>query len=246
MLDKGKVPIDHSATGTADTAAVIVAAGSFTRMGGIPKQLTPIGGRPVIAHTLSAFQQADSIREIVLVLREEDRKAVESICREYYFTKVSAITVGGTTRQASVARGIARVSPKAAYCAIHDGARPLVTPDIIEGVIGAARQYGGAAAAVRVKDTVKIADAAGFIYSTPDRRFLWSVQTPQVFESGLYRRALQDASEKGEDFTDDCQLVERLGRRVYLYEADYANIKITTPEDLPVAERLLQERRTDR
>lgn len=229
-----------------DTAAVIVAAGRFTRMEGIPKQLAIIDGKPVIAHTLSAFEKALSVREIVLVVRPEDREAIASICKQYHFTKVSAITDGGATRQESAAAGIACTSPGIAYFAIHDGARPLVASSLIDGVIQAARRYHAASAAVRVKDTVKIADASGFIQSTPDRRFLWNVQTPQVFESGLYQQALQRANEKGMDFTDDCQLVEQLGHRVYLYEADYKNIKITTPEDLSVAEKLLQERRAEK
>ena len=227
----------------ADTGAVIVAAGSFTRMGGIPKQLALLDGKPVIAHTLLAFEQSPSVREIVLVARPEDRREMERICRDNAFSKLKAIADGGKTRQESTAAGIARLSPDAAYCAVHDGARPLVTPSVVEEVVGAARRYGAAAGAVRVKDTIKVADVARFIQATPERRSLWSVQTPQAFESALYRLALEDAREKGMDFTDDCQLVERLGCRVYLCEGDYANIKLTTPEDLPVAERLLQERR---
>ncbi len=228
-----------------DTAAIIVAAGSFTRMGGIPKQLVPLAGRPVIAHTVAAFEKANAIREIVLVARPEEQEALRSICRENGFAKVKAIPPGGRTRQESVAAGLACLSEEAAYYAIHDGARPLVTPEMIDGAIRAARRYRAAAAAVRVKDTVKIADADGFVESTPDRRRLWSVQTPQVFEASLYRQAMREAAEKGLDFTDDCQLLERMGVRVFLYETDYTNIKITTPEDLPIAERLLQSRKPD-
>lgn len=232
---------DKSA-GEAAAAAVIVAAGSFSRMGGIPKQRAPLLGRPVIAHTIAAFQQAESIGEIVLVVREEDRTFAEKVCKDNTFTKVKAITPGGSTRQESVLAGIGCVSEKAAYYAVHDGARPLITPSVINAVVKAAKHYQAAAAAVRVKDTVKIADEDGFIRSTPERRALWNVQTPQVFERGLYRRAVKAASERGLNFTDDCQLVERLGGRVYLVEADYTNMKITTPEDLCLAEALLRRR----
>ncbi len=233
---------DESAA-TATAAAVIVAAGSFSRMGGIPKQRAPLLGRPVIAHTVAAFQQAESIREIVLVVRTEDRSFAEEVCKANNFTKVTAITLGGSTRQESVLAGIGCVSEKAAYYAIHDGARPLVSPSVIDTVVEAAKRYGAATAAVRVKDTVKIADEDGFVRSTPERSALWNVQTPQVFERELYRRAVRFASEKGLDFTDDCQLVEQLGSRVYLVEADYANMKITTPEDICLAEALLRRKK---
>lgn len=222
-------------------AAVIVAAGHFTRMGGIAKQMIPLCGKPVIAHTIAAFQQARHIREIVLVARKQDVAAFETICREYGFDKVSTVVTGGNTRQESVFRGIEHTH-SAAYYAIHDGARPLITPETIDAVVESAWQYQAATVAVRVKDTMKLADDRGFVQETPPRDRLWSVQTPQVFEQQLYCQAAQAASKKGYSFTDDCQLAESLGHRVYLVEGDYTNLKITTPEDIAIAEGILTER----
>ena len=227
------------------TAAILVAAGSFTRMGGIPKQRVLLEGKPVIAHTLAAFQSAKQIQKIVLVARKEDLTDFRALCKQYGFTKVIAVVEGGKTRQQSVLCGLRHIDRDAGYLAIHDGARPLIRPEVIDGVIEAARRCQAAAAAVRVKDTVKIADENGFILETPDRSRLWNVQTPQAFEAALYRRAMDEACQKGWDFTDDCQLIEMTGQRVCLYEADYTNIKITTPEDIAVARALLQERNAD-
>ena len=175
--------------------------------------------------------------------REEDVEAFARLCQDYGAAKVRRVLPGGETRQQSVARGVAAADAGAAYLAIHDGARPLVRPAVIDGVIAAAMEWGGAAAGVPVKDTVKVADEAGFIVSTPDRRRLWNVQTPQVFEKETYLRALRQAQAEGLEFTDDCQLVERLGCPVRLWEADYANIKITTPEDVAFAEGILRQRK---
>lgn len=230
----------------ADTAAVIVAAGRFTRMQGIPKLRVLLAGRPVIAHTLAAFQNTACIREIVTVAREDDMLFLKKVCREYGFTKVSAIVPGGDTRQGSVAKGIAALTAGARYVAVHDGARPLATPAMIARVAEAAHRFGAAAAAVRVKDTVKLSDSDDFIERTPPRDRLWNVQTPQIFERTMYEQALQSSLEKGYDFTDDCQLVEQTGRPVYLCEADYANLKITTPEDIAVADALLRLRRAEK
>ena len=192
---------------------MVAAAGSSTRMG-VPKQFLPLGGMPVIARTLLALDAAQLVDEIVLVAREEDMLQ-------------------------SVARGIAAAKKGTAFFAVHDGARPLVRPETVDRVIEAAFACGAATAAVRVKDTVKISDEKGFITATPDRRFLWNVQTPQVFERRLYLTALARAQAEGEDYTDDCQLVEHTGHPVRLVEADYGNIKITTPEDVAFAEGLL-------
>ena len=141
-----------------------------------------------------------------------------------------------------VAAGVAAARPNAAYYAIHDGARPLVRPSTVDAVIAAAVEGGAAAAAVPVKDTIKEADENGFIAGTLDRSRLWNVQTPQVFSAALYRRAMEQVGIGEENLTDDCQLVERLGHPVRLCRADYANIKITTPEDVAFAEAILRER----
>lgn len=218
--------------------AVVAAAGSSTRMG-VPKQFLPLGGIPVIARTLLALDAAQLVDEIVLVAREEDMLQLYDICKTFEIAKASSILKGGATRQQSVARGIAAAKKGTAFFAVHDGARPLVRPETVDRVIEAAFACGAATAAVRVKDTVKISDEKGFITATPDRRFLWNVQTPQVFERRLYLTALARAQAEGEDYTDDCQLVEHTGHPVRLVEADYGNIKITTPEDVAFAEGLL-------
>ncbi len=225
------------------TAAVIVAAGGSTRMG-VPKQLLEIGGLPVIARTLLAFEEARLIDGIVLVAREEEREAFRALAERHGIRKLRAVVPGGDTRQLSAASGAARAGRDADFLAIHDGARPLILPAVIDSVVREAHACGAAAAAVPVKDTLKTADKNGFVTGTPDRRFLWNVQTPQVFRRALYEEALARAQAEGLDFTDDCQLVERLGRPVRLVRADYGNLKITTPEDAAVAEILLRRRET--
>ena len=221
------------------TAAILVAAGGSTRMGA-PKLFLPLCGMPVVAHTLRAFELAASIDQIVLVTREQDRETMRALCEKYAIAKCTAVVAGGDTRQQSVACGVKAVSEHAALLAIHDGARPLIRPAVIDRVVEAAALCGAATAAVPVKDTIKVADETGCILSTPERSRLWNVQTPQVFERGLYLRALHEAEAAGLDFTDDCQLAERIGVRVRLCEADYGNIKITTPEDMAFAQGLLQ------
>lgn len=222
-------------------SAVVVAAGGSTRMG-VPKQMIPLRGIPVIVRTLQALDRAGLVDEIVLVARQEDMLPFYALCKQYEVGKVSAIVPGGATRQQSVAAGVAAARPNAAYYAIHDGARPLVRPSTVDAVIAAAVEGGAAAAAVPVKDTIKEADENGFIAGTLDRSRLWNVQTPQVFSAALYRRAMEQAGIWEENLTDDCQLVERLGHPVRLCRADYANIKITTPEDVAFAEAILRER----
>jgi 2-C-methyl-D-erythritol 4-phosphate cytidylyltransferase len=223
-------------------AGVIVAAGSFTRMGGVAKQTALLGDMPVIAHSIKAFQDSENIREIVVVSRPDDMSRFMQICIEYGFDKVRAIVAGGDTRQQSVFNGIGVVKGGAAYFAIHDGARPLIKPETIDRVIEEGWKYGAATAAVPTKNTIKVSDKDGFVVSTPDRRFLWSIQTPQVFKADLYLKAMENASVNGCDFTDDCQLVEQLGSKVYLVNSEYDNIKITTPEDIAVAGCLLEHR----
>lgn len=220
-------------------AAVVVAAGSSTRMG-VPKQLIPLRGIPVIGRTLLALEESKTVDEIILVTREEDMLQFYDICKAYSITKATKILKGGATRQESVARGVRVAKDDTAYFSIHDGARPLVTPAVIDRVVEAAMACGAATAAVRVKDTIKQSDENGFIIGTPDRQRLWQVQTPQVFERKLYLQALRQAEQEGADYTDDCQLVEHVGHPVMLCEADYANIKITTPEDVAYAEGILR------
>lgn len=218
--------------------AVIVAAGTASRMGGIDKVMAQIGGEPMIVRTVRTFQECDAIREIVIVTREDLIVPVGDLC--HGFDKVRAVVVGGDTRQASVEAGLRALSDKVKLAAVHDGARPLVSWQVIDRVVRAANSYGAAAPAVPVKDTVK-AVAGGIVRATPDRKTLRAVQTPQVFDIDLLRGALKKASEEKAEITDDCSAVERLGMSVKIVEGDERNIKVTTPLDLKIAELFLEE-----
>ncbi len=224
-----------------DCAAVVPAAGSSSRMGGEDKLLLPLGEMPVLVHTLRALDNCPYIQEIVVVTREDLIVPVGRLCKDCAFAKVTKVIVGGETRAHSVLAGIRELGLRHDLIAIHDGARPLVTPEVLEAAVRTAAQCGAAAPAVPVKDTVKRAPG-GVVEATLDRTELRAVQTPQVFEAGLIKAALTKALEEGVSLTDDCAAVERLGMSVTLTEGDYANLKITTPEDLAVAEALLARR----
>lgn len=223
-------------------SAVIVAAGEGNRMEGIDKQTSLIDDLPVVVRSIAAFEACPRISEIVLVCREERLADFYALVQEYGPYKVTSVVSGGAQRQDSVFRGIEACSGQAEYFAIHDGARPLVTQDVIEDCLDLAIEHGAAAAGVRCKDTIKLLDAQGRILSTPDRERTYCVQTPQIFAAGLYRRAMERAKREGARYTDDCQLVEREGERVYISPGSYENIKITTPEDLALADAVLAYR----
>jgi 2-C-methyl-D-erythritol 4-phosphate cytidylyltransferase len=219
-------------------SAVVVAAGSSTRMGS-DKLLLPLGGVPVIVHTLRALQSASSIDEIILVTREDLIVPMSQFCREYGLTKVVKVILGGETRTQSVRLGTLEAHRQAQVIAIHDGARPFASADVIEAVVEQAMATGAAAPAIPVKDTIKVA-SGGVVEATPDRSALFAVQTPQVFEASLIRAALQKALDDGAELTDDCAAVERLGMKVVLTPGDERNIKLTTPQDLLLAQALLE------
>lgn len=218
--------------------AVIVAAGTASRMGGIDKVMAPVGGEPMIVHTVRAFQNCDAIRQIVVVTRQDLIVPIMDLCHE--FSKVQAVMVGGNTRQESVEIGLGALSSDMKLVAVQDGARPLITGQVIDRTVRAAHTYGAAAPAVPVKDTIKVAQG-GLITETPDRSTLRAVQTPQVFDADLLRGALKKAKEDAVAVTDDCSAVERMGMSVKLVEGDEQNIKVTTPMDLKIAEILLEE-----
>ncbi len=221
--------------------AVVVAAGNSTRMGSsISKQFIPILGKPVIAYTLRAFEESECISRVVVVCRESDMQQIKEIAQTENCTKVKAFAVGGATRSESVCAGISAASEETTHFAIHDGARPLVLPEDINKVVAEAVGCGAAALAVPVTDTIKVVDEDGFIKSTPLRSTLRAAQTPQVFEKSLYMKALNFT--KGEDFTDDCALVETVGAKVKIVVGAYTNIKVTTPQDIPLAEGILRDR----
>mgnify|MGYP003378655671 CR=1 FL=1 len=197
-----------------DTAAVIVAAGSASRMGR-NKQLLQIGGVPVLARTLTAFQRCEDIAEIIVVARPQDVGEFTRLAQAYGIGKLKAVVEGGADRRESVANGLAAVTPSLPLLAVHDGARPFILPALVSRCIADAREFGASALAVRVKDTIKVVQD-GFIASTPDRENLWQCQTPQGFYQESYRSACKTAG-------------------------DPRNLKITTPEDLTVAQAIAEE-----
>lgn len=222
-------------------SAVIVAAGSARRMEGIDKMLAPLGELPVLVHTLYVFQDCPFVDEVVVVTREDLLIEVSRLCRDYNLDKVTKVVVGGKERIHSVQAGLREVKPEAELIAIHDGARPFVTGDILEETIVRAGAAGAAAPAIPITDTVKRAEK-DLAVETVDRAALRAIQTPQVFEAGLIRAAAQKALEDGELLTDDCAAVERLGMKVSLTQGSRENIKVTTPFDLLLGETILEAR----
>ena len=218
--------------------AVIVAAGSASRMGGIDKVMAPLQGEPMVKRTIRQFQDCDAIREIVVVTREDLILPIMSLVQG--MDKVKAVVAGGASRQESVHLGLNALSDKVKLAAVHDGARPLITWQVIDRAVRAANSYGAAAPAIPVKDTIKVVQG-GIVKETPDRKHLYGVQTPQVFDIDLLRGALKKAAEDGAEVTDDCSAVERLGMSVKIVEGDEHNLKVTTPFDLAVAKLLLEE-----
>lgn len=224
-------------------SAVIVAAGSASRMEGKDKIFLPIGNVPVLIQSLKPFQESPLVREIIVVAREDRIVDVGRLCRDYGFSKLSRVVPGGETRILSVQAGLNEVSANAELIAIHDGARPFLTTDILEEAIKTAGEHGAAAPAVPVKDTIKIAKD-GVVQRTPDRSSLFAVQTPQVFDADLIRGALAKALQDDAAVTDDCTAVERMGFPVVLTSGSEENIKITTPSDILLGEAILEGRET--
>lgn len=218
--------------------AVIVAAGTASRMGGIDKVMAPIGGEPMIVHTVRTFQNCDAIKQIVVVTRRDLIVPIMDLCHE--FDKVQAVLVGGNSRQESVEIGLNALTKDMKLVAVQDGARPLITDAVIDRTVRAAHTYGAAAPAVAVKDTIKVVQG-GIVASTPNRSTLRAVQTPQVFDVDLLKGALKKAKMDGAEVTDDCSAVELMGMSVKIVEGDERNIKVTTPMDLKVAEIFLEE-----
>ena len=218
--------------------AVIVAAGTASRMGGIDKVMAELDGEPMILRTVRTFQNCDAIKEIVVVTREDLILPIMRLCAG--FDKVRAVVCGGASRQESVGLGMNALSNKVKLVAVQDGARPLITEAVIDRTVRAAHSYGAAAPAVPVKDTIKVV-TGGVVKETPDRAALQAVQTPQVFDFDLLRGALKKANQEGAAVTDDCSAVERLGMSVKIVEGDERNIKVTTPMDLKITKLLLEE-----
>ena len=222
-------------------SAVVAAAGSSSRMQGEDKLFIELNERPVLVHSLMALEACPDIDEIVVTARSEDIWRVGELAKLYGITKLSKVVCGGENRMASVYNGLMETDTRAILVAVHDAARPLATPELMSRVIGLAAKTNAAIPAVPIRDTVKVV-RDGMVASTPIRAELMAAQTPQVFESSVLKAALTDALAKKKEFTDDCAAVEALGVRVHIAEGDNDNIKITTPEDIPIALVLLERR----
>ena len=221
-----------------NNTAIILGAGSGTRMkADKSKLLLEICGKTVLERTVEAFSKIKEINEIIVVCRESDLDSFKNVLSSYDVS----YCFGGDTRQQSVMNAVETVEA-CDYILIHDGARPLITVKEIKDTLECAVKNGAAAVGVMVKDTIKVIDSNKQIISTPDRSSLVSIRTPQIFEFKTYVDALEKAKADGKDFTDDCQLIEYFGKPVFTVIGDYGNIKITTPEDLPMAEGVLKMR----
>lgn len=224
-------------------AAVIVAAGSATRMRGIDKMLVPLAGVPVVLRSVRALAASDCIDSLVIVTRTECMETLRTLCAEV--SKPVTVVAGGASRPESVLAGLAALPEGTELAAIHDGARPLVTQAVIAEAVEAAERCGAAAPAVPVHDTIKQAEN-GLVRATPERKTLFAVQTPQVFDVKLLKTVLRAAMERGIALTDDCSAVEAAGKPVVLTQGCEENLKITTPVDLTLAEAILKRRKTMR
>ena len=224
--------------------AIICAAGMSTRMNTeISKQLIPLWGKPIIVYTLLAFEEATLVDEVVLVVNKGVMGYYKgNIIERYGIKKVKRIVAGGVTRQESVYNGLQKVSDQTKIVAIHDGARPLVTPELIDRSIQSLGDKSGLVVSIPVQDTIKIVGMDQVIKETPDRRRIWAAQTPQVFPLEVIRKAHEIARADGFVGTDDGSLVERLGLEVSVMLGSKENIKITTPLDLTMAEVIMSRR----
>lgn len=220
--------------------AIIVAAGSGSRMKSSKnKLLLPLGGKTVIERTVKTFEDMPQIGEIIVVCREEELETMSSILPGDKITFV----IGGKTRQESVKNAVETIDPdECETVIIHDGARPLVTKEEILETLEEAKRTGAAATGVFVKDTIKVINDDYVITDTPDRTKLVAIHTPQIFNLKLYLKAMEKAAMQKKDFTDDCKLLENIGVPVSVVIGEYGNIKITTPEDIPMAQAILEER----
>ena len=226
-------------------SAVIVAAGSSSRMGGTDKIFLPINGIPVVARSLLAYENCADVSEIVVVTKESSIEKIQKLAEEYKISKLKTVVAGGETRAESVKNGVLAVSEKSDFVAIHDGARPLIIPEDISRCAEDAFRCGGAILAVPVTDTIKYGRKNGFVEYTPAREKLFAAQTPQIFDLKIYKEAMERAFRELSDWTDDSRIFENDARKVFLTPGKKYNIKITSPEDIPIAEALLKGRETE-
>lgn len=226
----------------AKTAVIIVAGGKGTRMGlNIKKQYIKLNHKEVLVHTIEKFNEMEEIDDIIVVVSEEDIAFVKKdLCEHYGLSKVSKVIAGGKERQDSVKNGLKCIEDTYEFVIVHDGARPLIKQETIHECLEKAKETGACIVAVPVKDTIKICNPQnGRVVDTPDRATLWAVQTPQIFKKNIIDRAYAYAEEKKILGTDDSMLVEAIKEPVYKVEGAYTNIKITTKEDIILAENLM-------
>ena len=227
--------------------AIIVAGGSGSRMGTeATKQMINIDGLPTVVRTLSVFEGCERIKDIIVVSKKDEMRYYELFIKKYGFKKIKKIVCGGATRQESVLNGFKAIDDKCDFVAIHDAARCLVTEKNICDVLKEAEKYNAASACCSAKDTVKIVDENGFVTSTPERELVRYAQTPQIFKADLYRAAAFYALKKGFSATDDNSLAEFIGAKVKMVDCGYENFKITTAEDLHLAEAIIQLRKQEK
>lgn len=225
-------------------SAIIAGGGSGKRMQSQENKLfIEIGPMPILAMTVAVFESTDLIDEIVITVPADEIGRANDLVKKHAFRKVSRVIAGGPTRQASVFNGLQAMSADTDIVAIHDGARPFVSREIIAMAVKEAKACGAAIVGVPVKDTIKTVDQKGLVTKTLDREFLWHAQTPQVFDAALIKEAHERAGKIGLEATDDSGLVERLGGSVRIVQGSYENIKITTPEDIRTAEAILLSRK---
>lgn len=213
-------------------------------MNGVNKQLEKIGDTPVFVMSALKFERSEKVDEIIIAAPADEVPRFEKLARNFGITKLSAVTAGGETRARSVRNALERVSPKADYIAIHDGARPLIETGEIERVFADAEKYNAAIAAIPATDTVKIAAGNGFVEKTPQRGKLYYAQTPQVFKRSLYMSCLEKLGARADTVTDDSSVLELCGEYVKITEINCCNIKITRPDDLAAAEAIYGNRKT--
>lgn len=225
-------------------SAVIAAAGNSVRMGGVNKQLLMLDGIPALARTLISFSEIPDITEIIVTVRNEDLLIISDMIKDFGIEKVKAIIPGGATRQESIRIALNHVTEPLVL--IHDGARPMVSHEIIRNVIDCLETCDAAAPGVKTKDTIKKVDSSGIITETLERDGLVQIQTPQGFRTDIIRSAHQSAAENSISVTDDCALAEIMGIAVHIVNGEYQNIKITTPEDVNICEALLSDGQTRR
>lgn len=226
------------------TSAIILAAGSSTRMGGVNKQLSEISGIPVFVMSALRFQRSERVGEIIIAAPAGETEYYRETALRFGVSKLKAVTEGGATRFLSVKNALERLSPNTEYVAIHDGARPLIPTEEIDRVIADAERYGAALAAAAATDTVKTA-ANGFVNATPPRETLYYAQTPQVFRTVLYKECVSRLGEEAEQLTDDSLLFERCGIPVRITPLTCCNMKITRPDDLAAAQAIYSARKDD-